>query len=309
MAVSTLNTILIPVDFTEPSLNALDVAVRLSQQHKEIHLHLVYVLNPDTLKPIVVNDMPDLSSPHLTQQGANLIQMLAMLTAQEYLVECSSCFRVGTYADEVVAAAQGVNADLIVMATQFGANSQALQLNWDAYQMIKTASCPVLTVPAHQQWKAFERILFPVRPIPGALDKYEFARKLIQRSTAELTVLALSAPEELISISELQEQIAELRERLMQDKVKSKTLFWLTESIPEAVLEKCVELETDLLILTASLGIASTDFLIGTFVQQMVYNARVPVLFIRPDAGLSQQTTSVAWPFGATGNGFTAIGF
>ncbi|WP_338871302.1 universal stress protein [Spirosoma sp. SC4-14] len=308
MDVQNLATILIPVDFTEPSLNALDVAVRLSEQQQKVHLHLVYVLNPDTLKPLAPDDLPDLSKSHLTQQGASLIQMLAMLTAQEYPVNCSSSFRVGTYSDEVMAAAQSIHADLIVMGTLVGANSQALRLNSDAYRMIKTAPCPVLTVPAHKKWTTFEQILFPVRPIPGALDKYEFARKIIRKNASELTVLALSNPDEVISISQLQDQITELLGKLAQDGVKSKTLFWPTESIAETVLDKCVELSADMLVITASLGATANDFLIGTFVQQIVYNAQIPVLFIRPDSGLSQHTTPVQWRFGVTDSGFTTIG-
>ena len=185
------------------------------------------------------------------------------------------------------------------MATQVGADIQAFRLSADAYQVIEAASCPVLTVPAHRKWGGFERILFPVRPIPGASWRNtSLPEKLLQKNKAELTVLALSSPDEVISIRQLEEEIVVLNLKLAQDNISSQTLFCSTDSIVETVLKKADELSSDLLIITAALTTTTDNLFIGPFTQQIIHNARVPVLAIRPEAGFQLKPASVSWLYG-----------
>ena len=298
MDVQPLGTILVPVDFTEPSLNALAVAVQLSK-HQQTEIHLIYVLNPASVRPAIAGgQVPDLSQEHLIQEGTNMIQMLATATTQDHQVRCSASCCHGKIPEEVVSTASRINADLIVIGTQNGADAETFRLGADAYQIIKTVSCPVLTVPVHQKWITFERILFPVRPVPGTLDKYAFSRKLIQNDQTEVTILALCAPKEVISMHELKDEVAVLIEKLNQDNVRSQTVFCQTDSIAETVLEKADELTSNLLIITASLNLTTENYFMGPFTQQIVYNSRVPVLAIRPESALNEQTTRITWQYG-----------
>ncbi|WP_080056044.1 universal stress protein [Spirosoma aerolatum] len=278
----SLATILTFIDFTESSLNALSVASRLCQQH-EAQLRLVYVLKADYgqhPQPSVTNT----SIEYLLREGADLIQLLATQTAQSFQIHCTSACRLGNKSDEIVTEASSVKADLIIMGTQTGSDMQSYRMNNDAYLVVESAHCPVLTVPDRKQWATFERILFPVRPIPGALDKYEFARRIIRKNKASLTVLALSAPEEVISIRDLQDILTELTTRLDDDQVVNQTLFCATDLMAATVLKKAQEIKTDLIIITAQLITTMDDLLIGPFTQQMIHNAQVPVLSIRSEA-------------------------
>ena len=298
MDVQPLGTILVPVDFTEPSLNALSVAVRLSQQ-QQAEIHLIYVLNPATVGPATAaGQVPDLSQEHLIQEGTDMIQMLATVTTQEHQVRCSASYCQGNIPEEVVSMASRINAGLIVIGTQNGTGADTFRSGADAYQIIKTVSCPVLTVPVHQKWITFERILFPVRPVPGTLDKYAFTRKIIQNGQTEVTILALCAPDEVISMHQLRDEVAVLTEKLTQDDIRNQAIFCQTDSMAETVLEKVDELNTNLLIITASLSITTENYFMGPFTQQIVYNSRVPVLAIRPESALTEQTTRIAWQYG-----------
>ncbi len=300
MDVQPLGTILVPVDFTEPSLNALAVAVRLSQ-HQQTDIHLIYVLNSAVATSAAANgQVPHPSHEQPIQEGTDRIQLLARATAQEHQVRCSASFCQGTILDEVVRAASRINAALIVIGTQSGGDPETFRLGADAYQIIKTVSCPVLTVPVHQKWITFERILFPVRPVPGTLDKYAFTRKIIQNDQTAVTILALCAPDEVISMHQLADEVAVLTEKLTQDNIRNEAIFCQTDSMAETVLEKVAELHTDLLVITASLNVTTENYFMGPFTQQIVYNSCVPVLAIRPESALNEQTTRIAWQYGQT---------
>lgn len=285
-----ISTLLVPVDYFEPSLNALDVAIRLNHPKQPV-VHLVCVLDPERMASSRV-PLSDASADSRFGIETEKIQKLAALTAQKYQISCTGVCRAGNMIDELVAAANEFNAGLVVMNTHVGSDARAFRLNSDAYDVLKSAPCPVLTVPDQLKRTAFNQILLPVRPVAGALDKYELARMICQENDAQLTVLALTAPDEVISILQLEDELMMLKTKLAQDSIRSTILYYPTEFMAETVLEKANELTVDLIIITASLAITSSNFLVGPFSQQMIHNARVPVLSIRPD-GNQEQTPAI----------------
>lgn len=281
-----LSTIVVPIDYTETSLKALAVAVRLCQQ-QQADMHLVYIIEPvvsaavDTTGPGPLQDAAVGQSP---VEEAAMIQTLAMQMVQQHQVRCSSTYRTGMFVEEVVAIAREAGADLIVVGIRLGNDRAALKQVMNVWQLVERGPCSVLTIPnGGREWPSFERVLFPVRPVPGALAKYEFARQLLTKQKAELLILALYKPNEIISRHELEEDVQVLTMKLTQDGVKSSTQFCPTDLIAETVLEKAAEFEADLLIITANLITASANFFTGPFARQILYNASLPVLAIRPE--------------------------
>ncbi|CCH55948.1 putative protein MJ0531 [Fibrisoma limi BUZ 3] len=286
-----IHYILVPVDFSDPSHNALATAIAMGRR-QQASLHLLNVLDPTETNS--QSPLETLDEQVRTQTEA--IRELARQTTLDHQIQCAGECRVGSVSTEIVAAAGLAKADLIVMGTHGSSGIRAFYIGSEAYRVIKTAPCPVLTVPAHQSWTTFEQILFPVRPVPGALEKYNFARRIIQQNNAELTVLALHPPDEIISIDQLQQQIAALDEQFARDNVRSRTLFCPTDLVAETVLQKADELQADLLIITATLDTTQQDFFIGPFTQQIVHNAHVPVLSIRPQSYM-QHPERVKWQY------------
>jgi nucleotide-binding universal stress UspA family protein len=294
---ASLGSILVPIDFSVYSLNALTTAVAMSERHGA-ELHLLHVIDLSTYHlEETNNELSLLSTEEILHAETAKIKELAHNLAKQHSIRCSGGCRVGSIETEIVAEANKTGDDLIVLGTHGTSDSQSLYTGTEAYRVIKTAACPVLTVPDRSEWTTFNRILFPVRPVPGALEKYDFARLLTQQSHAELIVLALYAPDEVISLGQLQDEIAILHKQLAEDGIQSRTLFCPTDLIAETILQKAEELASDLLIITATLDTTLQDFFVGPFSQQIVHNARIPVLSIRPQSTSAGQR--IAWHYGS----------
>ena len=181
------------------------------------------------------------------------------------------------------------------MGTRPGNDLIALQGATHAFQLVQTAPCPVLVIPARREELVFERILFPVRPIPGAPDKYEVVRQLLLESGgAELIVLALFSPNEVISRYQLEEDISLLEGKLTRDGVKTCIDYCPTDLMAESVLEKAFEHKADLLVITAGPGDGSDVFFTDSFTRQLLRYAPCPVLAIRPEGAGNGQGSGFA---------------
>jgi hypothetical protein len=186
------------------------------------------------------------------------------------------------------------------MGTRPGNDLIALQGATHAFQLVQTAPCPVLVIPARQEELVFEQILFPVRPIPGAPDKYEVVRQLLLESGgAELIVLALFSPNEVISRYQLEEDISLLEGKLTRDGVKTCIDYCPTDLMAETVLEKAFERKADLLVITAGPGDGSDVFFTGSFTRQMLRYAPCPALAIRPEGAADGPGKGVFWRQGS----------
>lgn len=141
---------------------------------------------------------------------------------------------------------------------------------------------PVLTVPKRQPLTEFKEVLFPVRPVTGALEKYDFVKKIIHNDKAHLTVLGLINEEEPGQTNMFTESITDLEICFLRDKINADMVFINTDSAAETVLNKCQHLAIDLIVITANPDNENLGFFMESYAKQIVNKAKVPVLTINP---------------------------
>lgn len=139
-----LKRILVPLDFSVPSKNALRYALPLAGRFNAT-LCLLHVLEPSSF----VNDLRN--SPLVVSDATvanRLHHKLVMLARQEVdpLIHVVPQVRVGKAFQEIVTAAKQLNADLIVIATHGHTGLKRVMLGSTAERVVRHAPCPVLVV-------------------------------------------------------------------------------------------------------------------------------------------------------------------
>ena len=146
-----IKRILVPIDFSANSLDALAYALQLTQPFGAdlLLLHVVepvYVTDPN----VGSADLTTLLDEQLRSAGAQLARIGADLRRQgqrvRTLVEC------GVPAQIIVDVATNSAADLIVIATHGRTGLSHMLIGSVAERVVRLADCPVLTVrPALRQ--------------------------------------------------------------------------------------------------------------------------------------------------------------
>ncbi|GAB3641968.1 universal stress protein [Spirosoma arcticum] len=278
----TLRKLLVPVDHSHTSLNALALAVAMSERHGA-EIRLLFVV--DSRRACSAgnsNDGVDPVQESLMETTILRLQTLAETTSANHSVHCSIECRTGVVCDTIVQAANEFNADLIVMGTCDTSGIRAYFMGLEAYRVVEAAQCPVLTVPNHRKWTDFNEIIFPVRPIPGATEKYDITRAISLKNNAHLTVLGLFDRYDELKNEILTSVVDNLKNQLMHDEIKGEILLLKTDSIAYAIQQKISEFDADLIVITADINAASPYSLLGPFAQQIINYANVPVLSVRP---------------------------
>jgi nucleotide-binding universal stress UspA family protein len=182
--------ILCPIDFSEPSIHALEQATRLARWYGArlavLHVRPTVMPHPDlpvggTPAPWLVKELDELRqrvSAACAEASAGGVDVDAMATAGEPM-------------REVLACAEALPADLVVMGTHGTSGFEHLVLGSVTEKVLRKASCPVLTVPprAHAAATRFTRIICAVDFSDCSEKAVAFAASLAAESAATLTLL------------------------------------------------------------------------------------------------------------------------
>ncbi len=138
--------IVVPTDFSERSLRALDYAIGLAEKFSS-KLELVYVveagLHPADLAWTNV-DYGDLNKQH--QEAARKYMDSIVKDRIPQGIPVGISILIGKAFVEIVRFADSENADLIVMATHGHGGVSHLLLGSTAERVVRKAPCPVLTI-------------------------------------------------------------------------------------------------------------------------------------------------------------------
>jgi nucleotide-binding universal stress UspA family protein len=139
----TIKTILHPTDFSERSEHAFRLACSLARDHLARLVVLHVIPPPQTVAYEAMPMVPMHPPGYRKELEARLRELKAPAgVAVEYLLE------EGFAATEIVRLAKELSADLIVLGTHGRAGVGRLLLGSVAEQVLRKATCPVLTVKA-----------------------------------------------------------------------------------------------------------------------------------------------------------------
>ena len=137
-----LKHVLVPIDFSEHSLRALDVAKKLAQDAGGT-LTLLHVVEPIP----GWEDIPVLmTNPQLAKDAERKLQRLPRERQIDARLVGRTVVKIGTPWYEITQTAKELGRDLIVIATHGYAGWKHVVLGSTAERVVRHASCPVLVV-------------------------------------------------------------------------------------------------------------------------------------------------------------------
>jgi nucleotide-binding universal stress UspA family protein len=140
----TIKQILVPIDFSEPSLAGLDYAIELSRTFKASVLVLFVV----EVIYYAGESLGLLLDDQRRRARADLDRLAGTLAKRR--VKFDTLLETGLPAQAIADTAHKRKIDLIVMATHGRTGLSHMLLGSVAERVVRTAPCPVLTIPSHK---------------------------------------------------------------------------------------------------------------------------------------------------------------
>jgi nucleotide-binding universal stress UspA family protein len=320
----SIRNILVPIDFSKMSIDAIKTAKRLAR-HFAAYVHLAHVRQFDYATDFSAPAPPFAPFSLMTyeQDGEERILKELNALAREHGVSSGICHVLGGAPafDEVCRVAEKIPADLVVMPTHGRTGLKHVFLGSTAERIVQHSPCPVLVTRGSalesKNGSRFRinRILVPVdfSSRSGEGLRYaigfanEFGAKIILLHVTYLGYIYSSEGTALYDVRGLQEAAREGAERQMRKlvrtinfgRVKYETVF--TSGSP--VLDICAfakDHDIDLIVTSTHGFTGLTHVMMGSVAEQVVRRARCSVLVVpsHPQsrlATLAKATARITW--------------
>lgn len=266
-----IKKILVPVDYSESSLNALESAIFIAQRHNAI-VHILHIRD-------ITIEANEWQTPDPAKEFYNAI---AGNVVTKHGLKTNITFAEGLVGHVIIKTVFEMKTDMVIMGSHGESGYRDFFIGSNAYYVIKRATCPVLLIPPGKRWNDFEKIIFPVRPALLLSKPHDFIYELLKCNTRQCTVCVLDVSNEknFSSTHWQSEIINEVKNRNLSDKIEVTFSKNISTDISKSVLATAKNLKADLLVISPGVDVATRPFFVGPFSQRIINHSRIPVLSI-----------------------------
>ena len=304
--VPELKQVLCAIDFSEPSDRVVGYAAAFARWYEAdlMVLHVAGALEREMAGLGPTRSGRTLVGPSHDQVADDLRRSIALLGAGAGALDAYVAVREGDPVTVILEEAAGVHADLLVLGTHGRSGFNRLSVGSVSEQLVRKASCPVLTVPPYatsvpSDAMLLKRILCPLDFSPSSKLSLQYALSLAREANGSLTVLHVIEwfPDEEPRV-DAHFHVREYRQRLIQDAREQ-----LHADIPEEVRARCDVKEAvtfskayreilsvahaapaELIVMGAQGRGAVDSLLIGSTTERVLREAPCPVLTVRAES-------------------------
>jgi nucleotide-binding universal stress UspA family protein len=301
----SIKNILCPTDFSDFSRHALASAIGIATTHGALvkAVHVVPLQPPPFISHLEVPEPPPLGLAHVERERLlrELKEFTTLIDSSHVLVDIDVVDALSVHR-EILAQAERLRADLIVMGTHGRTGFQRLLLGSMTEKVLRTARQPVLTVGAPADGRArgpaFKRILCAIDFSECSIAALGYALSLSEGIDAHVCAVnvvewaplgydpLIGPPTGLVSDRLAVETMA--RERLHKVIVESAPGTELEEIVSSGkphheILRVAAEQRSDLIVLGIHGRNPVDRMLFGSTAEPVVRRSPCPVLTVRSD--------------------------
>ena len=271
--------VLVPVDFSEDSVNALDMAVHYANQ-MEYNVRLLHVIKDAVFyqRNFALSNLVDV-------KNEKVIQNLKKIVSQyEPKVNQKIDFRIrsGKVYNEIANQAKYGEAELIVIGTHGTSGFEELWLGSNAYKVVNNSPCPVISVRNSYRRHQIRRIVMPIDDTPETRQKVPYTARIAKQFNAIVYIVQVTETKK----DSVQERIKEYAKQVAKffdnNDIEFESEFLYGNNLTDMTIDYALRKDADLISIMTEQSESTKNIWLGPYAQQMVNHSAVPVLSIQP---------------------------
>ena len=268
-----MKTILVPIDFSADSINALEHAIIIANK-VEASIRLIHVVKSKNFEaPFVINEF--------TSTLSNSIDdfMKRILEKYEKKVKGGMDFKIreGKIYREICNQAKYDDAYLIIMGTHGVSGFEEKVIGSNAYRVVVNAPCPIITIRQKYSPITPKKIVLPIDMSKDTRKKIPFVTEYALMFGAEIHILGVSDVNSTDIKKKLTLYSNQIEEYLTEKKIKVNKEIIMNKDITESIIQYAEKNDSNLIAIMTE-QVDRIAFWLGPAAQEIVYHSTVPVM-------------------------------
>lgn len=280
-----IEKILIPIDFSESSLIAIEHGAFTAQLFKA-ELVLLHVVEKHWEKfSIVAPEMRVEAPDDFFNAIEKRLEETASNIRSKYGVKSTCITTDGNIFSEIVSVSKEHSVDLVVMGTHGASGVVEFFVGSNTYKVVTESVCPVISVRAHANKVGFKNIVLPIDDSIHSRQKINHAVVLAKNFAAKIHILGLSDSNDEEELKKFEMKLEQI-----EDYLKKCDLPYSRKTInggnqAKVSYDYAKSVNADLIVIMTDQDENLTGRLLGSFAQQVVNHSKIPVMSIQPIEG------------------------
>jgi nucleotide-binding universal stress UspA family protein len=277
-----VRNILVPMDFSPISRNALQHAERIAE-FTQAHITLLHVVEP--IAEVLSADAEMVTAAaglvrELEIRGSKALERISRVSMQRTGTDIDSITAIGPIAATITAKASKTQADLIIMGTHGTGGFVENLVGSTTYRVSTQSRIPVLSVRSPIGRSGYGNVIYPVRSNVRAMDKFPHALLFAKLFEARVHVVGLLQPGRTTPEKKIRGLCVALKTRFAKDGIETKTVFASTQQLAEAVIRYVQVYSGSFVVINQDYDFRLVEMFQGTFPKRIMQKVFSPVLTV-----------------------------
>lgn len=276
--------ILVPVDFSDQSLIALQYAEGIAQTTSS-DLVLLYVHSEQGVLSSIFSDSD--SDEKALDQAWEKLGQLALEVEKRSGVKAIAMIAKGKVSDEIIRVSELVGSTFIIMGTNGSDSFVRRFVGSNALKVVRESRIPVFSIKGKPAHTGFRQIVLPLDLTKETREKVKLAITLSRYFNAEIKVVSILMTDDEEVIGRLEFLLNQVETFLTEAGVQcSAELVKVPENhedLGEEVLKYAERVGGDLIMIMTQQENDFKDMFIGSAAQTVINNSGIPVCSIIPN--------------------------
>ena len=270
------NHILVPIDFSEQSIIALEQSYNLAQLTKA-DITLINVIE----EPFQLPFFTKIEEKGLEKKIKKELEKLAAETMKKLSIHVNTLIVRGKVYEEVNKAAKKLKSSFIVMGTN-GSIGIKKFIGSNALRVIRESKCPVITIKGKKHRFGCKNILLPLDLTKETREKISKSIEIAKLFTSTIHLITVLDTDDEFIVKKLRRQMNQVHDFIRESDIPCTVEFLHNDDVTTAVIDYAKKIKADLLMIMTQEENWTDLMFISSSAQQIINSSDIPVLSIRP---------------------------
>lgn len=272
-----MKKILVAIDFSDCSINALEHAITIANK-AGAQILMVWVNKPEGTRDIFTEG-PETLTSMVTDRFEELIEKYQDEASHPMIYK----IREGSIYKEIVKESEDPEIEMLVVGTHGASGFEEFWIGSNAYRIVSSVAKPVLTIRGGVDVeRELDKIVLPIDSSMETRQKVPFAAYVAGLFNARVFVLSVYTTK----VNAIQNKVDGYSEQVMkhleEENIKYQLENILTDNVTSGTIEFAQGIDANLIAIMTEQEKTTKNLWLGPYAQQMVNHSPIPVLSIHP---------------------------
>ncbi|MBI4649568.1 MAG: universal stress protein [Bacteroidia bacterium] len=276
------NNILIPIDFSEQSLLALEESYSISRMvNAEITLLHVIIESSPFWSIFTAKEKEDVGEKYKKK-----LDEFAEVISKKTGIKVNTIVEKGKLIDKIIEITDRLNTRFLIVGTIIRDNLKERLIGSNSIRLVREAKCPVITIKGKRTSRDCRKVVLPLDLTKETKQKVGHAVNVAKYFRSTVYAISVSTSKDSHLVARLENQLDQVKKIIEKQGIDCVTKFIKagasSDSLAKQILNQAYEIDGDLMVIMTQQENKITENFIGSTAKEIIHTSEIPVVSITP---------------------------